>query len=123
MHKGSEMWSWLRISLAPKASSPKHLALELGGEIIALMEVDGIDYPWTYATLLDTAKFERFRPYFTDTESSLDEDAELEALCAEVQIKGGFRLRCLATNKVFIDLVMHQEGNIVWFRCHPEDDT
>ncbi|WP_262027180.1 hypothetical protein [Microvirga sp. Mcv34] len=85
------------------------------------MQVDGIDYPWTYATLLDATKFERFRPYFIDTESSLDEDVELESLCSEVQTKGGFRLRCLATNEVFIDLVMNQEGNIVWFRCHPDD--
>jgi hypothetical protein len=26
----------------------------------------------------------------------------------------------LATNEIFIDLVMHQENNIVWFRCGPE---
>ncbi|NIX77208.1 hypothetical protein [Microvirga terricola] len=118
------MWNRLKRIVALAAPPPEHfperLVLELGGEAIAEIAVKAIDFPWTYGRLLDTSKFERYRPYFTDASSWPDDDQELDQLCSEVKLKGGFHLRCLTTGARFTDVVLNQEDEVVWFRCRPE---
>lgn len=121
------MWTWLKrlaaSATSPTASSPKQLVLKLGGEAIAEIVVDSIDFPWTYGHLIDPEKFERFRPYFTDASTWADDDPNLDSLCSEVRAKGGFRLHCLTTGAVFTDVLLHQEDCSVWFRYRPEAGT
>jgi hypothetical protein len=92
-----------------------HLAL--GGEVVARLADDGeYDFPWTYARLVDSPQFERFRPYSTDEEDWRDDDPSIEALCAEAQARGGFALRDLQTGAVHEGLRVNQRGESVWFR-------
>ena len=97
------------------ASETASWQLELGGEIVARLTGDEVDFPWTYATLIDAATFDRFRRYFSDEETWPD-TPQFDALLAEVQAKGGFVLRNLRTGESFGSVRLHQEGNTVWFR-------
>ncbi|WP_243368044.1 hypothetical protein [Microvirga solisilvae] len=121
------MWNYLKRLFKVGHATPDHVprlfALEFDGEVIAKIAVDDIDFPWTYGHLFESAKFERFRTYFTDVDSWPEDDPELEQVCSEVHAKGHFRLRCLETSAVFTDVVLHHEGNLVWFRYRPEDNT
>jgi hypothetical protein len=103
----------------PEELSRRRFSLEIGGEIIAVIKVDGIDFPWTYGHLVNTSKFERFRPYFTDATSWPEEDSDLDALCAEVRAKGGFILNCLETGERFTNVFLNRDDDVVWFRYYP----
>jgi hypothetical protein len=95
------------------------MALELGGEVIAEIAIEGMNYPWTYGRILDSRKFERFRVYFS--QSWPENDPAFSKLRSEVEAKGDFRLRSLATNRRFT-VFLNQDGDIVWFRHHPESE-
>ncbi len=91
--------------------------LELGGEVVARIDADEYDFPWTYGRLVDSPAFERFRRYFTDDNDWPDDDPELEALCGEVQDKGRFVLRNVASGDAYQGVCLnHDGGGVVWFR-------
>jgi hypothetical protein len=98
--------------------------LELGGVVVATLAVEDYEFPWTYARIVSAAGFNRFRPYFSDEDARpyfSDEDARPESAgfdtrCAEVRASGGFRLRDLASGRVYSNLRLQQEGDIPRFR-------
>lgn len=91
--------------------------LELGTEIIARIDADEYDFPFTYGQLVDSPEFERFRRYFTDDNDWLEEDQELEALCGEVLDRGGFVLREVPSGVVYQGVCLNHNGRqVVWFR-------
>jgi hypothetical protein len=91
--------------------------LELGDEVIAqIADADDYDFPWTYGVLVNSPAFERFRPYFTDSEDWPDDDPAIEALCGEVQDRGGFVLRDHQTGESHPGIGLNQRGDSVWFR-------
>ena len=91
--------------------------LELGNERIASLTQATCEFPWTYARLMDSPAFERFRPYFSDDQLWPD-TPEFDALCEEVRAKGGFVLRDLTTHQAYHHVTLHQAGEDVWFRCY-----
>jgi hypothetical protein len=96
---------------------PVRWQLELAGEVVACINADEYEFPWTYGRLVDSPGFERFRRYFTDPEDWPDDDPELEALCREVQDGGGFVLRDLSTGMTYRGVCLnHDGGQVVWFR-------
>jgi hypothetical protein len=98
-------------------AEPIRWHLELGGEVIArIADADDYDFPWTYGRLVDSPGFERFRLFFSDTDDWPEDDAELEAICGEVQNRGGFVLRDLKTGEVHENLSFNHKGEYVWFR-------
>ena len=90
--------------------------LELGNERIASLTQEAREFPWTYAKLIDSPAFERFRPHFSDDESWPD-TPEFDALREEVRAKGRFVLRHLTTHQAYHHVTLHQAGADVWFRC------
>lgn len=89
--------------------------LELGGEVIAAIDVDDFDFPFHHGHLVETAVFERFRPYFEELDTD-DDDAALDALCMEVVARGRFPLRDTRSGSVYGDVYLHHDGDRVWFR-------
>jgi hypothetical protein len=94
----------------------QHWQLELGGALIARIDADSFEFPWTYGTLVDSPQFERFRVYFTNDENWPESDPVFESLCGEIDAKGGFAIREMSTNILYRDVRLNQENNIVWFR-------
>jgi hypothetical protein len=91
--------------------------LELAGEVVARIDPEGYEFPWTYGRLVGSPGFEQFRRYFTDPEGWPEEDAELDALCGEVQAGGGFVLRELPAGVAYRGVCLnHDGGEGVWFR-------
>lgn len=90
--------------------------LELGGEVIARIDTDSYEFPWTYGNLVNSPQFERFRLYFTDPDDWADDDEALETLCGDVEARGGFVIRELATNTVYRSVTLNQDRDVVWFR-------
>jgi hypothetical protein len=91
--------------------------LELGGEVVARVDADEYDFPFTYGRLVESPAFERFRRYFTDPNDWPDDDPGLEALCGEVRARGGFVLRELAAGMAYRGVCLsHDGGEVVWFR-------
>jgi hypothetical protein len=91
--------------------------LELASEVIARIEVDEHDFPFFYGRLVDSPEFERFRRYFTDPEDWPDDDTELEALSGEVQSRGQFVLREMASGIAYRGVCLNHDGaQAVWFR-------
>lgn len=90
-------------------------SLELGGETIASFLATGYEFPWTYARLVESSEFERYRQYFSD-EDFWPETVEFEALCREIRDKGKFTLRCITSGEVHTSFRLNQEGECVWFR-------
>jgi hypothetical protein len=91
--------------------------LELGCEIVAKIKTAGYEFPFTYGRLVDSSAFERFRKYFTDSNDWPDEDLSLEALCSEVQNRGGFLLRMMSSGVAYRGICLnHDGGQGVWFR-------
>ena len=72
--------------------------LELGREVIARIDADFHEFPWTYGSLVDSPQFERFRSYFTSEDEWPEDDPAFEELCGEIQSKGGFAIRDVSTN-------------------------
>jgi hypothetical protein len=91
--------------------------LELGGEVVAgIVDTGEYDFPWTYGTLVESPEFERFRLYFSDPEDWPDDDPTIEALCGEVQSRGGFVLRDSLTGRSHQGVTLNLRGELVWFR-------
>ncbi len=91
--------------------------LELGGEVIARINAGERDFPWTYGRLVDSPAFERFRRFFTDEADWPDDDPELDALCSDVQSRGGFVLQDMSSGVAYQGVRLnHDGGNSVWFR-------
>jgi hypothetical protein len=90
--------------------------LELGGEVIAYIDADAYEFPWTYGNLVDSPRFERFRCYFTDEDTWPDNDPAFEALCEEIGAKGRFTLRDTTTDTLYRGVRLNQENGVVWFR-------
>ena len=91
--------------------------LELGGEVVALIEADMYEFPWTYGRLVNSPAFERFRRYFTDDNDWPEDDPELDALCGEVHDRGWFVLRDVSSGVVYPGVLLHHDGrDVVWFR-------
>jgi hypothetical protein len=91
--------------------------LELGGQLVARIDADEYDFPWTYGLLVDSPEFERFRRYFTDDTGWPDDDPELDALLGEVRDRGGFVFREVPTGVVYRNVMLnHDGGSVVWFR-------
>jgi hypothetical protein len=64
--------------------------LELGSEVVAqIADAKNYDFLWTYGVLVESLKFECLRSYFIE-EDRPDDDPAIEALCNEVQSRGGF---------------------------------
>jgi hypothetical protein len=53
-----------------KLPSVMRWQLELDKEVIARIDVDEFDFPFTYGQLVDSPLFERFRRYFSDPDQS-----------------------------------------------------
>jgi hypothetical protein len=91
--------------------------LELGDEVIArIADAHEYEFPWTYGVVVPSSEFERFRQYFTDSETWPEDDPAIEALCAEVNSRGGFRLRDLETGRAYESVTLNQNSEYVWFR-------
>ena len=91
--------------------------LELGGEVIAVIVYIGYEFPWTYGKLIESPAFEPFRMYFTDDNDWPEDDPDLEALCGEVHVRGGFLLRDLSSGVAYQGICLnHDGGDGVWFR-------
>lgn len=91
--------------------------LELGGEVIArILDAHDYEFPWTYGKLFESPGFERFRVYFTDPEYWPNDDPAIEALCSEVQDRGGFVLRDFQTGQSHPGIIFNQRAESVWFR-------
>jgi hypothetical protein len=91
--------------------------LELGGEVIARIDANEYEFPFTYGCLVESPEFERFRPYFADPDAWPDDDKEFEALCGEIVARGGFLLREVASGVTYRGVCLnHDDGNVVWFR-------
>lgn len=91
--------------------------LELGTEVVAYIEDAHIyEFPWTYGVIVASPQFERFRTYFTDSETWADDDATIESLCDEVLSRGGFILRDLQSGRVHLNPTFNQKDESVWFR-------
>ena len=96
---------------------PVRWQLELGGEVVAQIDATEFDFPFTYGRLMDSPGFDRFRPYFADDTDWPDDDPEFEALCGEVQNRGGFVLRELPAGAVYRSVCLNHDGKYgVWFR-------
>jgi hypothetical protein len=89
--------------------------LLLGGEIIVRLQETSIDFPRTYAELVESPAFERFREFFLD-EDLWSKTQEFEKLCNEIAQKGGFSLHNTATGEHCTNFRLNHEGHIVWFR-------
>ena len=89
--------------------------LELGNERIAKLVEETFEFPWTYARMIDSPAFERFRLYFSDDEAWPD-TSEFADLCGEIRSKGGFVLRNLITNGTYRTVTLNHDGELVWFR-------
>ena len=91
--------------------------LGLGGEVAARVDVEGYEYPFAYGRLVDSPAFERFRRYFTDDDDWAEDDPEIEALCGEVQGRGGFMLREMSSGTLYRGVCLNHDGREgVWFR-------
>jgi hypothetical protein len=91
--------------------------LELGGEVIAcIADARDYDFPWTCGTRVRSPAFVRFRPYFTCPDDWPDDDPVVDALCGEVQSRGGFGLGDLTTGQVSPGIRINQRGESAWFR-------
>jgi hypothetical protein len=91
--------------------------LELGGEVVARIDVLGHEFPFTYGRLVDSPAFERFRRYFTDDNDWAEDDPEIEALCGEIQDCGGFLLREMLSGVFYRGVCLNHDGSEgVWFR-------
>ncbi|MDA0244312.1 MAG: hypothetical protein OT477_12915 [Chloroflexi bacterium] len=89
--------------------------LELGGEQIAQLQPDGIDWPWTYAKLLPSPRFEPFRTYFGEVDD-WPETAEFNALYHHIHAQGGFVFHDTTSGNRYHSFTLHHDGDIVWFR-------
>jgi hypothetical protein len=92
--------------------------LELGDEVIAKLQLRSYEFPWIDADIVDSPKFERYRSYFSDFED-WPETPEFEALKAEIEAKGDFRLRDQDTGKVEERVTLYENGDSVTFRFAP----
>jgi hypothetical protein len=92
--------------------------LELGGELIArISDLHSYEFPWTYGELVDSPKFERFRVYFNDPETWPEDDPEIEKLCGEVHVRGGFLLKDRWTGLEYREITLNHDNDVgVWFR-------
>ncbi len=96
---------------------PVRWQLELGGAVVARIDAEEYDFPWTHGRLVDSPAFDRFRPYFSNSDNWPDDDPEFEALCGEVDAAGGFVLRELPGGTVYGGVCLnHDGGQVVWFR-------
>jgi hypothetical protein len=94
----------------------KRWQLELGGDVIALIDADSYEFPWTYGNLVDSPQFDRFRSYFSNEDDWPEDDPTFEELCGEILSKGGFAIRDLSTNTLYHGVRLNQEKDVVWFR-------
>lgn len=96
---------------------PIRWQLELGDEVVARVDADEYDFPFTYGRLVDSPSFERFRLYFTDSNYWPDDDPELEVLCEEIQARGRFVLRDMSSGVAYQGVCLnHDGGHVIWFR-------
>ncbi|HWV11405.1 MAG TPA: hypothetical protein VN156_17790 [Pseudomonas sp.] len=89
--------------------------LTLGDTLIATIQGDGHDFPWTLGTLIESPEFERYRVYFSDDEHWPDTQA-FEDLCEEIHHQGRFVLVNVETGERFHNLTLNHDGDAVWFR-------
>jgi hypothetical protein len=92
-----------------------HWRLELGQEVVALLEGDSIETPWMYCRIAQRGSFDRYRAYFADEETWPDSEA-FDALCAEIAARGRFILRDMETGERYGSVVLNCEDDVVWFR-------
>jgi hypothetical protein len=69
--------------------------------VVARVEADGSDLPFTYGRPVESPAFERFRRNFTDPNEWPDGGPELEASCGEVRAHGGFLRREVPTGVAY----------------------
>jgi hypothetical protein len=99
-------------------SMAKTWHLEFGDEVIAKLQLQSYEFPWIHATIVDSAKFERYRSYFSEIEG-WSETPEFEALWAEIEAKGNFRLRDPDTGKVEEGVTLYASDDFATFRFAP----
>ena len=90
--------------------------LELGDEVVAVIDCDFYEFPWTYGELVDSSRFERFRLYFSNSDAWPEHDAELEKLLGEIKSRGGFSIRDMSSGTAYRSPGLHHDGSLVWFR-------
>jgi hypothetical protein len=90
--------------------------LTLGETLVATIEPDRVDHPWTYGRLVASPAFDHFRRYFTDPDGWEDDDDELDALCDEVTAGGGFELTNLSSGESHHLFSLFHDDDVVWFR-------
>jgi hypothetical protein len=99
-------------------SMAKTWHLEFGDEVIAKLQLQSYEFPWIHATIVDSAKFERYRSYFSEIEG-WSETPEFEALLTEIEAKGNFRLRDPDTGKVEEGVTLYASDDFATFRFAP----
>lgn len=97
------------------SNSQSSWQLKLGNELIATIGFRSYEFSWTYGELIKSPAFERFRIYFSD-EDMWPETPEFDALCQEVEDKGGFILAEMSTGETFRNIRLNHKGAYVWFR-------
>jgi hypothetical protein len=89
--------------------------LLLGSALVATIQTTDVDFPWTYGDLVDSARFHKYRVYFSD-EDDWPETDEFASLCSEIRDSGSFSLLNTATQQTFRSFRLNHEANIVWFQ-------
>jgi hypothetical protein len=85
--------------------------LELGGEVIATFCETFYEFPWHDAEIVNSPKFEHFREFFSD------EEPGDSYLYDEILVKGDFVFRYVSENIIYDNVLLHEDGNTVSFRC------
>jgi hypothetical protein len=89
--------------------------LELEGDIIATFNEVWHETPWFHGRIVNPPKFEHFRCLFS--EDIQWDSQEVKDLFNEVSSKGDFILRHIRTNKTHDNIILHEDGDGVSFRC------
>ena len=89
--------------------------LMLGDAMVASIQCDSAEFPWTYGKLVESPEFEKFRVFFSD-EDSWPETLEFEELCNEIHARGKFSLLNTATEVSYRSFRLNHDGNVIWFR-------
>ena len=89
--------------------------LELAEEIIATFSEVRTEFPWYHGKIVNSPKFELYRDFFS--EDKLWDSQEFEDLFYEISSKGDFVLRNISTNTIHNNVILHEDGNFVSFRC------
>jgi hypothetical protein len=91
--------------------------LELGGEVVATFSEFRYEFPWHHAGIVNSPKFDRFRDFFLENDDRPWDSQEFEDLYDEISSKGDFILRYMNRNITYNYVILHYEGDYVWFRC------